>query len=301
MSSCRYHEIYEDMAARNPDFAFPNLVFAFKYIPMSLNADEHRVARRRIAEFIAARKSAISALVPEMVDRQVDPFAQRRERQEIEVMAELVEPLTREFLAALSGANAVPSQGIGAIFVRMLGARRRRKLDNEIGMLRTHIRDALGADGTEDEEGVRLALAILGHDALTGSMGESLHQLFRQNPGIPLTKIDFPTVPNETGVAFAERIVEQPFDFDGTSFRLGDRIRIMLQSFAYSSDAATRTRMFGAGLHTCLGRQLSLELWSALARRLSQIRARVDILDYRSVDEDYVSTCPSRLLIALRP
>jgi hypothetical protein len=30
----RYHEIYEDMAARNPDFAFPNLVFAFKYIPM---------------------------------------------------------------------------------------------------------------------------------------------------------------------------------------------------------------------------------------------------------------------------
>jgi hypothetical protein len=223
----RYHEIYEEMAARNPDFAFPNLVFAFKYIPMSLNADEHRVARRRIAEFIAARKSAISALVLEMVDRRVDPFAQHRERQEIEVMAE--------------------------------------------------------------------------HDALTGSMGESLHQLFRQNPGVPLTKIDFPTVPNETGVAFAERIVEQPFDFDGTSFRLGDRIRIMLQSFAYSSDAATRTRMFGAGLHTCLGRQLSLELWSALARRLSQIRARVDILDYRSVDDDYVSTCPSRLLIALRP
>jgi cytochrome P450 len=223
----RYHEIYEEMAARNPDFAFPNLVFAFKYIPMSLNADEHRVARRRIAEFIAARKSAISALVLEMVDRRVDPFAQRRERQEIEVMAE--------------------------------------------------------------------------HDALTGSMGESLHQLFRQNPGVPLTKIDFPTVPNETGVAFAERIVEQPFDFDGTSFRLGDRIRIMLQSFAYSSDAATRTRMFGAGLHTCLGRQLSLELWSALARRLSQIRARVDIIDYRSVDDDYVSTCPSRLLIALRP
>ena len=70
-----YRLVYEDMARRNPHFAFPNLLFAFKYIPMCVNGDEHRLARRRIAEFVAARKNIASAAAPRIVDRWVGKLA----------------------------------------------------------------------------------------------------------------------------------------------------------------------------------------------------------------------------------
>jgi hypothetical protein len=57
--------------------------------------------------------------------------------------------------------------------------------------------------------------------------------------------------------------------------------------------------MFGAGIHACLGRQLSLEIWSLVTNRLAKIDARVDIRDYTLRDDDYVFAYPSRFLIAL--
>jgi cytochrome P450 len=100
-------------------------------------------------------------------------------------------------------------------------------------------------------------------------------------------------------VPFVERIVAEPFEYQGTTFRQGERIRILLQSFQYSGNPADRMRLFGAGIHACLGRQLSLEIWSLVTNRLAKIDARVDIRDYTLRDDDYVFAYPSRFLIAL--
>lgn len=299
LSVSPYRLAYEDMARRNPHFAFPNLLFAFKYIPMCVNGDEHRLARRRIAEFVAARKGIASSAAPRIVDRWVGKLAGRAK---IELMTEVLQPMVKEFLAALNGTDATGViQGASAVFDRMMGARKRRKLDNELGAIRAQIRRTLGPDGSEEDEGLRLALFVLGNDALAGGFGESLYQVFRANPQRSLSEIDYPAVPNETGIPFVERIVSEPFELESVAFCKGDRIRIMLQSFLYSGDASDRARVFGAGIHACLGRQLSLEFWSVLTRRLSQITARVEILDYALRDDDYVFTYPSKLLIALNP
>jgi cytochrome P450 len=76
-----------------------------------------------------------------------------------------------------------------------------------------------------------------------------------------LNEIDYPAAPPATGVLFVERIVPEPFEYQGATFRQGERIRILLQSFQYSGNQADRMRMFGAAIHACLGRQLSLEVW----------------------------------------
>ncbi len=299
LSVSPYRLVYEDMARRNPHFAFPNLLFAFKYIPMCVNGDEHRSARRRIAEFVAGRKSIASAAAQDIVDRWVGKLAGSAQ---IELMEEVLQPMVKEFLAALIGTEATGLiHGASAVFDRMMGARKRRKLDDELGAIRVRIRHTIGPNGSEEEEGIRLALFVLGNDALAGGFGESLYQVFRANPERLLSEIDYPAVPNETAIPFVERIVTEPFECEGVAFRKGDRIRIMLQSFLYTGDAADRVRVFGAGIHTCLGRQLSLEFWSVFTRRLSQITARVEILDYALRDEDYVFTYPSKLLIALKP
>jgi len=299
LSVSPYRLAYEDMAKRNPDFAFPNMLFAFRYIPMCVNGEEHRLARRRIAEFVAARKNIASSAAPRIVERWVGKLTGRTE---IELMTEVLQPMVREFLAVLSGTDASGLiQGASAVFDRMMSARQRRQLDDELGAIRAAIRRTIGPDGSEEEEGIRLALFVLGNDALAGGFGESLCQVLRANPQLPMSEIDYPALPNETGIPFVERIVREPFELDGVAFRPGDRIRIMLQSFLYSGDVSDRARVFGAGIHACLGRQLSLELWSAFTKALAQIPARAEILDYALRDDDYVFTYPSKLLIALNP
>jgi hypothetical protein len=237
-----YASSYEDMAARNPRFAFPNLIFSFKYIPLCTNGGEHRLARRRLAAFVASRRNITAAATPDIVDRWVGVLAGRSQ---IELMTELLEPMVKEFLAVLNGVDSTDLVlSISTVFDRMLGATKRRKLDEELGAIRTHIRATLGPDVSEDEEGVRLALFVLGNDALAGGFGESLYQLFRANPGRSLAEIDYPAVPNETGVPFAERIVTGQFECNGVTFRPGDRIRVMLQSFAYSGSEGDAVRVF---------------------------------------------------------
>jgi hypothetical protein len=290
-----YRPAYEDMAERNPDFAFPHMLFAFKYIPMCLNGEEHRLARRRIAEFLGSRKPVAAAAAPGIVDRWLGALEVDGR---IELMGEAIEPMVKEFLGTLNGTDAAALvQGAPAVFDRMMSAKRRRKLDDELGAIRAHIRRTLGPDAGEDEEGIRLALFVLGHDALAGGFGESLYQLLRANPGRPLSEIDYPAVQPETSIPFVERIVMVPFEYEGVAFSKGNRIRVMLQSFSYSRHEIDRTRIFGAGLHACVGRQISLDLWSEFVRRLKRIATRLEIVDYALRREDYVFTYPSKLVV----
>ncbi len=296
-----YRPAYEDMARRNPDYAFPNLIFAFKYIPMCLNGEEHKASRRRFAEYIASRKPAMTAIAPQLVDRWFDGI---EHRQTVELMSEAIEPLVKDVLGALNGTDAEGRaliRSASAVFDRMMGKKRRRDLDNELAKIRVLIRKGIGPDGSEDDEGLRLSLFILGNDALAGSIGESLHRIFVANKGRRLSEIDYPETPIATSVAFVERFVGNAFKYRGVTLGKGERLRIMLQSFEYSADEADRLRMFGAGMHVCLGRQLSLDIWTRLVERLSRIDARVEVLDYELREEDYVFTHPSKLSIALTP
>jgi cytochrome P450 len=300
LSVSPYQRAYQDMARRHQDYVFPNLLFAFKYIPMCLDGDAHKIARRGIAEYVAARKGAVSAAAPAIVDRW---FGQLAAREQIELMTDAIEPLVKDVLGTLNQtdeAGRALIRSASAVFDRMMGAKKRRELDDELAAIRDSIRRGLGPQASEDQEGFCLALFILGNDALAGTLGESLHRVFVTNSGRRLNEIDYPTTPIATGVPFVERIVAEPFEYEGTIFRQGERIRILLQSFQYSGNAADRIRMFGAGIHACLGRQLSLEVWSLITSRLAKIDARVDIQDYALRDDDYVFAYPSKFLVALQ-
>jgi cytochrome P450 len=293
-----YRSTYERMAAEDRNFAFNNLIFAFQYLPLCINGEEHRLVRRQVAEFLGARKAIAEAAAPNIVERWLAVLQAHRK---VELMGEVIKPMVKQFVATLTGIEAAHLiQSSSTIFDRMMGAKRRRNLDDEIGAIRACIRKTLGADSTLDHEGVRLALFILGNDALAGTFGESLYQLLRHHPNSKLSEIDYPVFPLETSVAFAERFVTEPFQLEGVNFREGERLRIMLQSFAYSAEAADRARIFGAGIHTCLGRQVSLELWSVFTRNLSRIEASVEILDYALRDDDYIFTHPAKLMVRVK-
>jgi hypothetical protein len=218
-------------------------------------------------------------------------------------MSEIVSPLVDAVIGLLTGIPVTSPDslsGISVAFDRMTGPARRKEIEHQLGETRAMIRCALGAGATEEREGDCLTLFILGRHATIGTIGESLFRVLSKNRASPLSPDFFPQVPVETGVPYVERYATTSLDLDGAHIQRGQRIRLMLQSIVYSDDVAGRVRMFGMGAHACLGRQISLDLWGQLGRKLGETAMSVEILEHTMRRSDFVFTCPDRLVVQFR-
>ena len=277
---------------------FSSLTFAFDHIPLCLHGDRHLRSRRRASEFLATRRTLLSSCIPEAVGMHLD--ALRREGR-VDIMKDAILPLVLDIISAVIDVeiSAVDCLNASIVFDKSIGVNRRRKVAAEIATLRKLISARLGASATEEDVGLRLALLILGKDALIGTLGESLCRLLEVNSGRRLTDIDYPELPPETGVPFIERLVVNPFKLASCDFASGDRVRIFLQTFAYAAEPRSRTNFFGAGTHACLGRPISVEIWNTITAHLSEFPLRAHVLSYSSRTSDYVFACPRQLEVDL--
>jgi hypothetical protein len=291
----------EDYAALQNSLGldFSDVLFAISYIPLCLHGEPHRIARRRVAEHLAARKSKLEACMVAAVQSHLRIL---REPGDVEMMRQVLEPLVISVMEPLT--DVVPAAAecrmLSKIFDKSIGPRKRQRINAELGRLRDLISSKLGPDASREAVGLRVALLILGHDALLGTMGESLHSILAANAGRRLDEMRYPEVPPETGVPFTERVAVESFVDEGKQFNVGDRFRIYLQAFAYSGPARERTRIFGVGSHMCLGKSLSLDLWRAVTSYLASIPLRVEVISHALCSDNYVFLCPDHLTLRLR-
>jgi cytochrome P450 len=278
---------------------FSNVLLAFLHIPMCLHEEEHRKARRRVAEHLAARKFDLSACLTESLTVHLKAL---RQEGEVEIVRQVLEPLilsVTEPLTDVPPAVAADCRTVSTIFDKSIGPRKRQRVDAELGRMRAAIVSKLGSNVSEDAVGLRLALVILGRDTLLGTLGESLYSILSANQGRRLNEISYPQIPPETGVPYIERIAVKPFCDQETQFNTGDRLRIYVQAFAYSGSPRDRAQIFGVGSHLCLGKALSLDLWQGITSALSKIPLYADIVSHALRTDDYVFLCPSHLSVRL--
>ena len=280
--------------------SFPNIIFLFRYLPLSLEGPKHRTVRRRMADLLGSKRDEISAVAPELVEKY---FAALNRVGEVDVMKQVIEPLIVDIMVILTGVDVSGHpefSRVNSIFDRLIGARKRLQQEEAAGTLRALIREKIGPDASDEDEGVIASYLILGRDSLGGSLGESLYRLFAANQGVRLDAIAYPPTPNETGVPYVERIADRDFEHDGTSFRAGDRIRLQMQSFAYAETVTDKQRIFGVGVHACLGKRLSLEVWGLIVAALRTKRTTLEVIDYAARDWDFVFTYPQTIRVAVR-
>ncbi len=199
---------------------FSNVLLAFLHIPMCLHEEEHRKARRRVAEHLAARRSDLSAGITQGLRVHLKPLQQEGE---VEAVQQVLEPLilsVTERITDIPAVVAADCRAVSTIFDKSIGPRKRQRIDAELGRMRAAIVSKLGPSTSDDAVGLRLALAILGRDTLLGTLGESLYSIFAANQGRRLNEINYPPVPPETGVPYIERIVVKPFCDQETHFKL---------------------------------------------------------------------------------
>jgi hypothetical protein len=266
---------------------------------MCLHEEEHRKARRRVAEHLAARRSDLAAGITQGLRVHLKPLQQKGE---VEVVQNVLEPLilgVTERITDIPAVVAADCRAVSTIFDKSIGPRKRQRIDAELARMRAAIISKLGPSTSDDAVGLRLALAILGRDTLLGTLGESLYSIIAANQGRPLNEISYPPVPPETGVPYIERIAVKSFCDQETPFKVGDRLRISLQAFVYSKTPRDQAKIFGVGSHLCLGKALSLDLWKGITCALSKIPLYAEIVFHDLRTDDYVFCCPSRLDVRL--
>ncbi len=272
--------------------AFASVAFAFEHIPLSMYNERHVAARREASTFIAGRHHAIRAWAEGELPLHLQPLAQPGR---VELMDKVIKPLVRGLFAVIIDTDLpdhLRLDHVSHVFDKSIGMSRRVRLEADMAQLEAHLRERL-SDMNEGQIGMRLGLLVVGKDALVGTLAESLSELFRDNEDTSLDRIEFPRMPHRTAVPFVERIASAPVSVAGLDLAEGDRVRVVLQTYSHGP-SNEHHRYFGAGAHACLGRTLSLELWSAIAALLSRQTSRVRVLDYQLAADSYVFNVPTR-------
>src|SRR5690606_25228489 len=131
----------------------------------------HRIKRQAMSRRIAARKKTIEAELPDIVDRHLILFGNPGE---LEVMSQILRPLVTEIIFKLVDLDEMETatlEALPAAFDRLMGHRKALQVDHEIAEVRARIRDALGSSADEAQEGLWLAMVMLGRDPLLATLG----------------------------------------------------------------------------------------------------------------------------------
>lgn len=278
----RYGDRYGQLAERL-GLDFDAIRFALDHIPLCLRGEDHAAQRARIGRIIAENRPALIAAMPAMLDQGLACLAEPGEH---DVMAHCIGPIVDGTISALCGSatGLTPDTLVSRVFSQSLGIAKRQRMEAEMAALRDRMVAAFPGLAPQDL-GARLALAILGHDALVGTLARSIHAHIDACAGGPLNARPFDKIPTHTGVPYIDREALTQATVGGQTHAPGDHLRCQIGSLE-AEGPAERMRFFGAGAHVCLGKPLSLELLGGIRDRLARMTTRVTITDYRLRKDD---------------
>ena len=253
------------------------------HIPLCLSGADHAAQRQDVARLLGETRSRVQAALPGLAARHLAPLARPGE---VELMEAAVLPLVDEVIALLVGIpTGLPADTlISRVFSQAIGVAQRRRLEAEAAGLAARLAAAF-PDEAPLRRGSRLALAVLGRDALIGTVARSLHAHVAGLDGAPLSARPMPEVPSHTGVPYIDRMARADTRLGDRPVAAGEGVRCALASLEGGAEA-DRLRFFGAGPHVCLGRPLALELFAAISAHVAGLSVRVEILDYRLRRDD---------------
>lgn len=248
-------------------FDVSEIIAAIHHIPLCLRDEAHLRSRKRIATLISQSNADATAFiageVPEMLVKLLSVGTH-------DVMGEFVNPCVNRLISTNIGTTLSLDHTtlISRLFSQTTGISKRRRMNAELAELRLHIQHELPFL-TETEVGDRIALCILGTDALRGTLGRSMQAVFA---GAPYTA-EYP----KTGVPYIDRQAAHPCPVDGVTYDADTTLRARLDALESASDPQDRNRFFGYGAHVCLGKKIALHLWAQIQDSILDRQAAVAV------------------------
>jgi hypothetical protein len=267
--------------------------------PFSLVGEEHQLAHRGIAEYIASRRRHIRAWFEIGV---AERFSTLSRPGRVEVMAEIIRPTILDFLSAFIGVDMhrVNVELASKLFDNSMRLKTRIEGIGQFIEIMRYLGAETGMDLDSSQLHLMALMTMFAKDSLTYTFGESLRWELLQAPGKPFTDMVFKKSPPVDGVPFTERSVVEPFHLGGVDFLPGQHLRMFMQSFQYFDDMMQTHRYFGAGAHVCPGRAISVEFWQRLTSTLNTFATTASIASYEVDDTTNIFLGPKVLALELR-
>lgn len=263
---------------------FPNVRFAARHLPLFLEGDRHAERRRSFSRYLAGRLAELDQRLPDLVQRHCRPL---RDKRPVELVSEVTGPLVRDINAVFVGRplpDAIDRLDLLDLFALNKSLTRFKDLDRRV----REAKDFLGAD--DDDEislGNRFTALAMGFETLMTMLTEGLHAAFRESASTGQPAV-LPAHPIETGVPISYRRAATNLEVGNCEFKAGDLLRLQLQALGYISNEADRTWIFGAGAHSCIGKQASLKIWAELKQAFDGLQARGRVRSYDPVSSHYL-------------
>lgn len=283
-----YIEGYEGLAERLK-LDFGSILWTLGHIPLCLDGDDHAAQRADVARLIAERRTEVQARLPALTQAHLAVLHRPGVH---DAMAEIVLPCVDGVIDALAGVPLdLPQDAlVSRIFSRMMGVARRKRLEAELASVIAQIRAAY-PDDPPLRIGSRVALVVLGRDAMIGTLGRSLHAYFVATDGRRLDEVPDGFRLTHTGVPYIDRQARCPTQVGLRDVAKDEALRCLLKSLEDGPED-DRMRFFGMGGHLCLGRAVALDVFAAMADALARCPMRVAVTDF-ALREDDVFAFPS--------
>ncbi|MGE0006467.1 MAG: hypothetical protein AB7S92_12840 [Parvibaculaceae bacterium] len=272
------NEVLAAVKARHP-IELPHVEYACGVLPVLVRGDVHPQIRKGFATFLAARLGELDAQLPVLVKSGLAPLGRKGS---LDIVTQVVNPLMRKIFSIFLGSE-MPEEFLRVHVTEILSFKAMvshlKALDARIGTVLAHLR-ATSPDA--DEVGWKLICLVFGLDSVAMMLTESLVMALRRGEAA------LPDFPLETGVPVSHRRAKSDFSLGGHAFARGDLIRLQMQSLSYRDMAEHGKFIFGAGAHSCLGKQVSLRIWEAFKREFDTLGAKGRVVDYRLTPSHYI-------------
>ncbi|MGE4251604.1 MAG: hypothetical protein AB7F09_19620 [Parvibaculaceae bacterium] len=264
---------------RTNGVSLPNVAYACSVLPVLVDESAHPAVRKGFATFLAARLGELEPHLPALSKSCLAPLAPLTRPGYVDIVSGVVDPFIEQVFSILLQCRLPPevlSLGLGNILSFNTNLTRLKSLDARIGKILSFLR---GASASEEEVGWKFTCLVFGVDTLAMMLTEGIVSAFRDGEDAA-AGARLPQFPVETGVPVTFRRARSSFDLSGCSIQAGDLLRLQLQAFGYSMNADDRRFIFGAGLHSCIGKQMSLRVWEHFRREFDQLDLKARIVRY---------------------
>jgi cytochrome P450 len=255
---------------------------AARYIPVMHTGDRHAELRRALAVYLARKAAQSEAVLPEIMQRALKPLERKGT---VDIYQEVVAPLMAEFTGLLVGVQ-VPREILELRLFLILTHRKSpsfiadldRRFAAAIEFLKPHCED-------DTDLGCKICCLTFGYETLTMMLVESILRIVETSLG---AVCQLPVYPPETGVPITWRQATRDTTIAGCPVHTRDSIMFALQAATYSEKPAYKNVLFGIGLHSCVGKQVSLMLWEELARQFNRLQISAKLGAYQTTSEPYM-------------
>jgi hypothetical protein len=255
--------LVRDIRLRDPS-SLEHLQPALEVLPVFLENESHARVRKILGQFLLAKLREIEPEMPHLMRRLLDGLP---ESGEADLLSEFLVPLIREVFSTLI--EREPTDDImGLTLGRMFDAKQSPAALSRLDQMMKRAIDFIDGGSPEDEDFIcRLNCLVFGIDNVMSTLAENIMVAFEESNGERPAQL--PTYPVEMMLSSTLRHAVRPTEIAGHRVEPRDLIRIHLAPFAYSADKTVNTGIFGAGRHSCIGKQLSLTIWKHLVEQFN--------------------------------